>query len=227
MERWYRDLLVQGEDAARDALREEYDDHAEALGRLRGRVLDVGGGAGLTAKYLSPDCDYWVVDPAPVWNERDWKAFAGAFVGGGPTPRFVSGTGEALPFGDAEFDAVLAMWSLNHVRDGERCLREMIRTLRTGGTLYVVLEDMEPRWADIARAVPRWLRYKLGRGERPRFWHQVGGIAATARHKLAGREWPLQHDHIRIEDDLFARRDLRHVRRAWKGGYLTIECRKA
>ncbi|MDP8921346.1 MAG: methyltransferase domain-containing protein, partial [Chloroflexota bacterium] len=46
-----------------------------------------------------------------------------------------------LPFGDAEFDAVLAVTTLCHVPDSERAIPEMVRVSRPGGRVGVFDRD--------------------------------------------------------------------------------------
>jgi SAM-dependent methyltransferase len=43
----------------------------------------------------------------------------------------------SLPFGDASFDAVYSMGTVEHFRDSERALAEMVRVLRPGGCAIV------------------------------------------------------------------------------------------
>lgn len=227
MEGWYRQLLGEGNTLAESTLHNDYAVHASWLGQLRGKILDVGGGAGLTARYLHPSCQYTVLDPSPVWNEPDWKALSERFRAGHAV-QFVEGCGEAMPFADNGFDVVVAFWSLNHAQCPDRCLAEMARVLRPGGTALLVLEDMKPGWRDLARrawdgAMARVLRVPV-----TRFWRQpeVGGVAATLRHLITGKPWPLQNDHVRIDEA-----DLKRwfsdgfavSRREWLGGYLTFE----
>lgn len=42
-----------------------------------------------------------------------------------------------LPFGDASFDAIYSMGTIEHFRDSERALAEMVRVLRPGGSAIV------------------------------------------------------------------------------------------
>lgn len=229
MEQWYRDLLDEGDEVARAALAADYDPHAAFFGSLKGRILDVGGGVGLTARYLSDACEYWVIDPAGVWGQSDWKSFGDEFAGEGPAPRFLEGTGEALPFGECEFDAVLALWSLNHAEDPAKCVREMTRVLRPGGAMLLVLEDMVPTWKDVAARTVQAVRRRLGVPARRVDWKQLGvnTLKDSVFHKLWKREWPLQDDHVRFDEAIIDSEDeLRLCRREWIGGYLTIECRK-
>jgi demethylmenaquinone methyltransferase/2-methoxy-6-polyprenyl-1,4-benzoquinol methylase len=56
-----------------------------------------------------------------------------------PAPRvtFVAGDALALPFGDAEFDAVTISFGLRNVADPDRALAELLRVTRPGGRLVI------------------------------------------------------------------------------------------
>jgi SAM-dependent methyltransferase len=88
----------------------------DGLGRLA--VLDVGGGPGLTPRFLPAD---WVVvvDPTPV----DAPSLAGLHV---------RASGLALPFQSDSFDLVLSLDSLEHVPPAgrPRYLAELLRVAR-------------------------------------------------------------------------------------------------
>lgn len=228
MEEWYRTLLQDGAGRAEAALVSDYAPFQEDLGRLRGRVLDVGGGAGLARRYLHGSVEYHVIDPAPVWDEPQWRAFAEGFGGDGPAIRRHVGSGEALPFDTASFDAVVAFWSLNHAADPTACLAEMARVARPGGSLLLVLEDMEPSWRDVASFAAGRVRYLLSRYRTPfpTGWGQpeISNTTQTIRTKLTGR-WPLQADHVRIDEAAFAiaaQERLHPTGRRWAGGFLTL-----
>jgi SAM-dependent methyltransferase len=231
MEHWYEDFAAEPA-AAAASLEGEYRPFADVLAGLRGRVLDVGGGAGLAAMYLRPEVVYTVIDPGRVWAEPVWREIRRSLAGRGPEPDFVTGTAEQLPFADASFDAALAFWSLNHVADAERALAEIHRVLRAGGKALLVLEDMEPTWRDVARLAVQRLRGTLGLPTGASVaWYQesIGGVQATTLHKLAGRPWPLQPDHLQITDADLAQWLLGRFRteqRSWRGGYLTFELEK-
>lgn len=221
MEGWYRDLLASG--TAEAFLQTDYAPHAEFLSGLSGRILDLGGGAGVAGRYLPPECDHVVIDPAAVWAEPEWRDLGARFSGGRGTT-FIRGTGEALPLAAGEFDGAIAFWSLNHAQDPNDCINELARVVRPGGTTLLVLEDMEPSWADFALCVRQRVGALFGGG--------VDGFGffesfrASALHKLSGKPWPLQDDHCRIlEADLlqWTAPHFRLVRRQWLGGFLTLE----
>ncbi len=50
-----------------------------------------------------------------------------------------------LPFGDASFDAAMALWMLYHVPDHRAALDELRRVLRPGGRLLAATNSTRPR----------------------------------------------------------------------------------
>lgn len=141
MERWYADLARDPDEAHR-CLSYDYDPLAGRLAALEGEVLDVGGGMGLTRHFLSPGTRYTVVDPSSAWLSARWHDVARLFPEPVVPARYVRGVGERLPFRTAAVDAVVALWSLNHVSDPAAVVAEIARVTRPGGRLIVVLEDV-------------------------------------------------------------------------------------
>lgn len=95
------------------------------------RVLDAGCGTGGLIRYLQsvhPDWSLTGLDFMP-------KACELARVRTGV--EIVLGSITDLPFGDGEFDAVLAADVVCQVADGARALREFARCVRPGGTVVV------------------------------------------------------------------------------------------
>jgi SAM-dependent methyltransferase len=229
MEQWYRDLLALGETQAEQNLLSDYRPFETFLGALRGRVLDIGGGAGLAGRFLPSDVDYHVIDPSPVWSEPEWRDFAASFGARGAAAVRHVGMGEALPFEPASFDAAVAFWSLNHAADPGACVEQIVRVIRPGGKVLLVLEDMIPSWRDIVQFGIGRARYHFGGGHvpYPEGWGQpeIESAAHGALRKLAGT-WPLQADHIRLTEREVARHwgsSLRLVARRWQGGFLSLE----
>jgi SAM-dependent methyltransferase len=205
--------------AAASCLTTDYLPFAPYLRRLSGDILDVGGGIGVVRQWLTDDCTYVSVEPSTAWLESDWSDTAESLQCLSEMPLFVRGIGEHLPFGDASFDAVLAFWSLNHVSDPEQVLREVARVLKPSGKALLVLEDMPPRWRDL-----------LDRS----FWSAGMRYAFdTARLRLSlavrSRPWPLQSDHIRIDEPKlrgWVARDFAIKDRSWRRRFLTYDLRR-
>jgi SAM-dependent methyltransferase len=96
------------------------------------RVLDVGCGTGALASTLAsmlPAAQVVGVDPSP-----DFIAYAQTRATA-PGTRFEVGDAQALGFGDATFDVVLAQLVMNFIPDHLKAAREMRRVTRPGGVV--------------------------------------------------------------------------------------------
>ena len=104
------------------------------LTTVRGKVLDVGCGAGSVAKAVKRERpDLHVVG-------CDVSKSALALAEASPeNVEFRSAQAEKLPFADGEFDFVWIFDVLEHVEKPEQVLREVARVLRPGGGFHIVL----------------------------------------------------------------------------------------
>lgn len=119
------------------------------------RVLDVGGGTGMVAELVAPQCTVFVLEP-------DARKVAHGHL---ERPRFgfIEAGAEQLPFPDHHFERVLALLSFHHFPRAVQgpALREMRRVLVPGGRL--VMHEFSPtvapgRWVG-------WVERRLLRQE--------------------------------------------------------------
>jgi len=208
----YRELAADREHAVL-AYRSDYEPLAPLLAGLRGRVVDVGGGPGLARHWLPASASYLAVEPEAAWLGQGWERLADAFPCLARPPACVRGVGERLPLRAACADAVLSIFSLNHLVDPALGLAEMARVLRAGGRLVLVLEDVPPRWSDLAAGGSYAVRDAAQRRRLRLRWLWT---------RLVGQR--VQPDHIAIrERDLGAwTAGLELLERRWRGAYLCL-----
>lgn len=104
----------------------------DAVGRLHGRVLDVGCADRWIAPHCPDDVDYIGLD-YPVTGAALYAARPDIFADAG-----------RLPLADASVDAVLCLEVLEHVRDHQAALEQFALVLKPGGTLLLSMPFMYP-----------------------------------------------------------------------------------
>src|SRR5256885_3338611 len=124
----------------------------EDLTPVRGRVLDVGCGAGQVAKAVKEARPDLVVHGCDISESA--LAVASAAAAG---VDFRLATAERLPFADGEMDFVWIFDVLEHVEDPGTVLREVRRVLKPRGGFHIVLP---------LEGQPRTLYTLLGTGTR-------------------------------------------------------------
>jgi SAM-dependent methyltransferase len=105
------------------------------------RVLEVGGGEGELAERIRAElgADVIGIDQSERMVEIQRSKGIDARVG----------DVQNLPFGDGEFDVVVAAWMLYHLPDLDRGLAEIARVLKAGGRLVAVtnaIDHLQELW---------------------------------------------------------------------------------
>ncbi len=104
-----------------------FDRHIDWTGKA---VLDLGCAGGFMAEAMAArGADVTGIDPAAEAIEAARRHAAN----GQLNIRYDVGIGEALPYADASFDAVICVDVLEHVADLGNVLSEVMRVLRPGG----------------------------------------------------------------------------------------------
>jgi ubiquinone/menaquinone biosynthesis C-methylase UbiE len=127
-------------------------EHRRALVRgLRGRVLEVGAGSGVTFRHYPASVEEVVaVEPEPTLRAAAQEAAREAPV----AVHVVDGVADALPLGTGSVDAAVVSAVLCSVPDQARALAELRRVLRPGGELrfYEHVAARRPGGALLQRA---------------------------------------------------------------------------
>jgi demethylmenaquinone methyltransferase/2-methoxy-6-polyprenyl-1,4-benzoquinol methylase len=148
------------------------------------RVLDVATGTGLVARALvrAHGCSV-------VGLDQSAEMLAEARRRADSRIELVEGAADALPFADAEFDALTFTYLLRYVDDPAATLRELARVVRPGGTM-VGLEFGVPRlgwrplWELYVRIVLPLAGRALGEG-----WREAGSFLGPSIREFGAR-WP-------------------------------------
>jgi len=129
----------------------------------QGNVFELGCGGGINQRYYDRDkvTAFSGIDPTAKLldyareqvQRKGWEADIRA------------GKGEAIPFGDAQFDTVVCTYTLCSVEDPARVLSEMRRVLKPGGRCLFLEHGSAPdanvrKWQ--GRIEPVWKRLAGG-----------------------------------------------------------------
>ena len=116
--------------------------------KLSGTVLDVGCAEGLPRRFLPADADYVGLD---------YYSTATGWYGTRPD---VFGDAQSLPLTDASIDHALLLDVLEHIPQPDRCLAELNRVLKPGGSLTIQVPFLYPVH-DAPLDFHRWTRHGL------------------------------------------------------------------
>lgn len=130
------------------------------VGQAKGRVLEIGVGAGANLPYYGPDVEeLFGVEPAESLVRMTQAKPEAARI------RLVQAPAEDMPFEDASFDTAVMSWTLCSIADSAAALAEVRRVLKPGGVLLFVEHGRapEPRISRSQdRLTPLWRRIAGG-----------------------------------------------------------------
>ena len=131
------------------------------------RVLEVGFGAGTDfIQWLRAGAIASGIDLTPEALENLRHRILAYHL---PQPESIQvGDAENLPFADGSFDLGYSFGVLHHTPDTERSLRELVRVVKPGGEIKVMLYNRHSMLA-----FKLWAKYALGRGE---FWRSLAYV---------------------------------------------------
>jgi SAM-dependent methyltransferase len=162
-----------------------------------GRVLDLGCGVGHSFAELAPRETVGVdLDPEALAGQQRETHVADM---------------RALPFADGAFASVLSVQSIEHVRDPERVLAEVVRVLEPGGTaIFVTPNRLEFARADEIIDPYHYVEYDPGELAAlcRRFFAEVRviGLDGSARWRTLVAEEHARLDRLLRMDPLRLRR---------------------
>jgi ubiquinone/menaquinone biosynthesis C-methylase UbiE len=130
----------------------------ETAGRARGLVLEIGAGNGLNFSFYDPAK---VERVEAIEPDTTMLLYARRRLETARVPiNLLQATAENLPFGDQTFDSVVTTLVFCSVGDPARGLREILRVLKPGGTLFMAehirsQKTMAARMQDILTPLTR------------------------------------------------------------------------
>ena len=135
------------------------DERQKCLSGVRGKVLEVGFGAGHNLPFYPPAVDKLVaIDPSQQGAKLARKRIAAA-----PFPvEYAPLEGEKIDAPDASFDSVVSTFTLCSIPDPTAALRQIRRVLKPGGKLFLIehgrsADPKIERWQDRMNGVQKAL----------------------------------------------------------------------
>ncbi|MFF2371165.1 class I SAM-dependent methyltransferase [Agromyces sp. NPDC058110] len=164
----------------------------EFIGRLRGRVLEIGAGEGENFGALHPDVVWRGLEPDAgrrrelATRAREWRH--------DPTP--LDATAEHIPLPDASLDAVVGTYVLCSVTDVAAVAAEVRRVLVPGGRVVFVDHVAAPRGTakrvvqNLATPIATWLDHGCHWNRDPEPLLEAAGFTGVDVRRMRVRSRP-------------------------------------
>lgn len=143
---------------------------AAYLGRIDGRLLDIGCGPGALRLHVPDAVSYIGVDPLPLPETGEFE--------------YVQAIAEQLPFADDTFRHVVVISALDHMKDIQQFAREVRRVLAPGGRLHIsnTIHDRKQVVRYVAHAFKDWVEDRQMKGSHaPHHMHEFDQEAFLTR----------------------------------------------
>lgn len=100
-------------------------------------ILDIGAGTGYDSlRFLNKGGNVTALEYNPLQASYAAKAIQNI--------NWIGGSATHIPFKNETFDFVIANAALHHIRDIETAINEMLRVLKTGGTIITLADSFSP-----------------------------------------------------------------------------------
>jgi ubiquinone/menaquinone biosynthesis C-methylase UbiE len=121
--------------ALRPTVREFVDTLQQVVSQCEGMALDAGCGGTAALTHACAEHGFRAVYGLDLSHAN--LIHARTVTAARPSIQFCRGSVTSLPFPDTSFDFVVCSGVVHHTPDPERCIRELARVLKPGGSLYV------------------------------------------------------------------------------------------
>ena len=169
------------------------------LGDLRGRVLEIGPGAGVNLSHYGPSVQWIGIEPNPYMQDYLRKEAERC----GLQVDLRTGNAEQLDVADQSMDAVVCTLVLCSVRDTRKVLTEIRRVLKPGAR-FVFIEHVAARRGTWLRRLQDWFRpllvhFAVGCHPNRETWEAIEGAGfskMSLHHFQAPTLLPILSPHI-------------------------------
>lgn len=158
----------------------------DVAGGARGRVLEIGAGTGLNARFYSEDAEVIAVEPSEGMRLRAERRLRKEPIRA--KLLFQDARAERLPFDEKSFDAVVFTFVLCSVKNLEATLLEAKRVLKPGGELRLVehVKSPDPSVAKLQTQLrPLWMTVFGGCDP----IREIRGALAKLEFDVGGLDW--------------------------------------
>lgn len=191
----------------------------EAAGRVSGRVLEIGTGAGYGVEVIAPHAEHFTTLDKHRTEGIEWPV----------NVDFCEAKVPPLPFADGSFDCVISFQVIEHIRRDRDFVREVARVLKPGGCLIISTPNRpmsltrnpwhvreyngEEFSALLGEAFATVEAYGVEGNERVMAYYEKNreGVKRITRFDLLNLQWRLPRQLLQLPYDLLNRLNRRRL----------------